>query len=241
MKPAYANTGDLIFGLIMLVGVIASGLFKKYREAKEAEEDRRREVKRTQPGELPERTRRMLYGGDIPTARVRGARPQQQRTSMAPPSPPPEAPPKAPEGLRELMEVLSGRQLPPQRSLGGEEGPPPVPKAQVPRPKEQARKAPPPMRQRASEIPDRARRAHRADRAPAVPRGSRAGEEPALPVAVRQAQPRAHRREQHRAAPAPQHPHGRRRPRAWRLLNSQADVRRGIILSEVLGPPKSLR
>jgi hypothetical protein len=44
-----------------------------------------------------------------------------------------------------------------------------------------------------------------------------------------------------RATPEVKHAHARLRPARRRLLHSKAEVRRALILNEVLGPPRAFR
>lgn len=60
-------------GFIIFVVIAIASAIKHYREAQQ-EEEQRRAAPRTRPEELPEATRRMLYGDtEIPTARERQA------------------------------------------------------------------------------------------------------------------------------------------------------------------------
>jgi hypothetical protein len=214
-----------IFIIIMVVGAV-----RKAQESKQVG-DRQQQSKRTSVEDLPEETRRMLFGDPrVPTAQRRGAAPTVQRTSEAeapevlvadprprqatPAHPVRQAPQRA---ERPIREATSRRQVaPPMRK----------PQAQA------QRSARPQVQQRRSAPRQPAATQRTAQQRPPAQR--RPQQTPQRSSQSRQQQ--AERSRQRQAAPAAA-PTARAHP----LFAGMGDVRRGILISEILGPPVSMK
>lgn len=201
-----------LFGLIIF-GIIAaiSGLAKLLENRKE-EALRRERGSRSRVDELPEATRRMLYGeGGPPVARRRGEGEA-------------EAPPVAVPRRQEAP-------APPRR----QEAPPPVPRRraapqQVPPQAQRRPVAPAPQResrQAQRTLQENWQRAQRQAQPQPAPRTTRE-ERPAAPERTAQRRPTTAGRRRGRSS-------------IQALLHHPKTLRTSIILHEVLSPPKSLR
>lgn len=239
---------ELIGFLIFLV-LAAFSVLSKVREQR-AEEERRAQRAREKAQEqleLPEATRRTLYG--------EGGPPVAQRRQEVPAAPPrfpmpgmEPVPTRAPlerqvssEQVREIPTQPAGRKIPPRRAA--EAGAPPT--AQRPSTlddlwREMQREvqrriqpAPAPAPQPVTAAPRQAQpqRQQPQRRQRQQPRRPRP-EEPAVQRRV-QVEPTAPVAAPKRRAPAP-------RPRSTALFANLGDVRRAIMLREVLGPPRAL-
>lgn len=220
-----------LIGFLIFVGIAAFSTYmqnvkqRKEEAEKKAEQARRQSQRKTaRPEELPEATRRMLYGdgGDaIPTATPRG---EVQRP--APPPRPAERPRPIPM-QRPAAEGSAPRQqpTPPMRQTPGEaprRAPQPAPQQQAPaRPR--ALVPPQPMRQQARRRMEQAwQQAHGAH------------EHPPAPAA--QPQPRPKRRAAPEAATL-----AVSGARIRRMARNPQTLREALVLSELLQPPVSMR
>lgn len=216
--------GLIIFGVIAAI----SGLAKLIEKRKE-EEQRSQRGPRKSVDELPEATRRMLYGdGAPPVARKRGEGPSS--------APPRQATPAAPAPQRRPVPTPTQRQSTPDRPAT-----PPRRQAPTPPPVPQRRPVPAqPLQQRQSTRP----------RPVAQPRRS-APQRPAHQTLRENWQQAQRPSEPHRTADTtPQQDtrdSSRRRTRQRRrssikaLLHHPKTLKTSIILQEVLSAPKSLR
>ncbi len=205
--------GFLVFAVIALVSFVGK-LREQRKQSQEAESER----PKVRPMDLPEATRRMLYGDSMepPVAVPRGE---------SSPEPPVAVPRREPPPLHTP---------PPRRTAAPER---PVPPVRTPAAPPRRIEAPPVLRPTAADIQHELRRAiqrafqqtpvRQAVRRP-PPVSEEERERPPV-KAPKPAQPPKRRRAEERAAPL------------RRLLGDLNDVRRGIILQEILGPPKSLR
>ena len=205
---------DSLIGLIIF-GVIAalSGLVKLIEKRKE-EALREQRGSRQNVDELPEATRRMLYGdGGPPVARRReegGATPPvaAPRRESAPPPPPPRRP------------------VPQQRA----ETRPTVPPQPRPVPQQQSRPQPRPVAQ------------PQAQRRPAPVAASRPAQQFQPAQTQVQVLPEGVTRQSTTQPVAVEPPPRRRRqPSIKALLHHPKTLRTSIMLHEVLGPPKSMQ
>ena len=229
--------GDNIFGFIIFAVIAGVTILGKIKESRgEQDRDKGRKILRRE--DLPEATRRMLYGDveDIRTAKPRQARPSATHTPRVQPIP-----------------TAQPRQAPPQRRQA-----PPQRQAATPAP----RQAPP---RRAPQVTTRQARQqlHRTLRE--VARPSRKADPSWTPQQHRHTQPqktRAQRQpdpawtpEQHQhvqrqktrtqrqaaqraVAPPEERRPSSRRPSMSTWLRHPDTMRKGIILREILGPPK---
>lgn len=210
---------DNIFGLIVFLVVGGLSMLSQMMAKRKEEERRRNQPRKLDPSELPEATRRMLYGDapNIPTARPRG----QERAEG---EPPPLARPARPtvvtfddeesapdENTRPSYEEMEARrqaEMQREREL----------QARI----EQQRRQQEAMRRRAEEVRRQAQAAQAAQQAAT------------MQEATRQHRPAA------KAQPRGQEPTGApATPKLQGALNLRL-VRQGIILSEILGPPRGL-
>ncbi len=205
-----------LLGLIIFLVIAGISVVGKMRESRKAEEERR-EREGMPPVELPEVTRRMLYGdsGDIPTARPR-------QTGEAPPPRP----------------VVVARPAPsapvPQQQPRRQENPP-----TVVRPAQQGQQRPagprPPVSVPARKVPVQA--------APTRQAARRAEQEGASDESV-WARMRAEERRLRQLAEANRQKAATvaaTKRQSERVFGGAGNLRRGIIIREVLGPPLALR
>ena len=226
--------GLIIFGIIAAV----SGLAKLQEQRKE-EEARKERANRKGVDELPEATRRMLYGdGGPPVARRRGEGPPP------PPVPRAEAPRPAPQ-----------RRPVPQRQQGAPAGPPwqqppqqPAPQRQAPQ-RQQAPSAPRPI---AQPLPQR-KDWRETPQMPPAQQPQHDYRESSV-VASEHAQERARsaadvirQEERYRSTDAPKQATPKQPARMSQaqlfrsLARNKNALRASMITMEVMGPPKGLR
>lgn len=211
--------------IIFLVILALSGISRLAQ--KQRLEDKERSQGRTRPQDLPERTRRMIYGDSVPTARPRQPGGEGQEPSgMRPEQPAPTA--ARPMELRDLMDAFLGE----RSSASRRAEPPPIGRI----PEEVRRPAVPPERPRVQ--PQARPQPVRRHARPPAQRVAQPKRQPA-PIEGQRPQPKPLAQAQR---PPERPPAPRRVPaRRCRLLAGIEEVRRGIILSEILGPPKALR
>lgn len=255
---------DLI-GALLVILFVAGGLVKKLLEDRKAKEPPQRRVR---PEDLPEETRRMLYGSPttaqprrptdlgIPTAQPRQAAPtesewqppQFQRSQQTPAPAPPRMP--VPTSVDQARETIEQIRQEVQRRLREAAAPqvqipqPPRPPQRAPQP---AQRAPQPTRpQPMAAQPAQRTAAPRKEphkRESVGPRGpigkqQRAGQGPGAPSPKQVQAP----------AQAAMQGHAEQRKRAKAapakphpvFAGDLRRVRYGFILSEILGPPKGL-
>lgn len=221
-----------IFGLLFFAVMILLSIISKVRESRKQEERKQRpEIKRIE--ELPEEARRRYYGdAETPVAQPRGA-----EAARPVPAPPQRGRESVPLEEGPSLEELLGRLFDPDRPAPK---PQPAP-AQRMQPTEQPRRVPAP--------PQRAPQAQPAQRRmPPTPQRAQQAQ-PAAQRRMPQARPAQRRESQEgpvmRPSPQARAPQREARPaaapRSRVLFSGLDDVRRGIILQEVLGPPKSLQ
>ena len=213
---------DELGSVLVIIIVVVASLIGKIQEQRKASE-RKRSRKPVRPEELPEATRRMLYGDpDRPAVDARH-KPAPVRTAQ---------PRVAPQAARPQVERPRAqpmrRPLEPQAPRQVREAAPPA----APPPKVQRRPAPPPepqpetlsiqerhelmMAQRMKELRDaRAQRSATLHRAQQIRKQGRA---------VAAARPRTVKKET---------------PFREDLFSDFDDVRRGIVMMEILGTPKA--
>jgi len=238
------NIGEIVFTVLFALFVVLSAV----RRAKEGRDVEQRDQEGDWTGEnLPEETRRMLFGDPAaPTARpaapkrnpdpfvqVRDvidelrrqiepqvAKPRQGAPrAPQPPALPPHAP-AAPKQPHPLQPQFRPAQPPPQRTAPQRPAPRPQPPRMVPQQSEGA------MRREMQAPQQRPAPAARRQQAPRPAVQLRDPDEgPTMPV------PRAQQPKQPSRAP--------RRRRRW--LATPVDLRRGIVVAEILGPPRAMR
>ncbi len=238
---------------VIIIGVIIiSSIMGKIKEAKEeAERQRRTESRRVRAQDLPESAQRQLYGkgADIPVAHAKGA--------------PPMPPPRRVAEPRMAQPAQQPRRLQPQR----EKHIPPMPDNRTVKMPERTVMPTPSLRERAQTMRDKLEHAfeevaEQADliqnparverKPPARPQRPSAQQRQARKAQAQQQarQAQQQKAEQQRQRQAAQQKQARARraaaPRrqpatARTLFTSMNDVRRGIVLSEILGPPKSMQ
>lgn len=213
----------IIFGVISLVGHLAS-------KAKEDAEKKRREQEgpSLRRDQIPPEIRRQLYGDldDVPMARPRESTPPRRMPpSIAPQSR--EAMPSLEESTPPRRAQAPQRQAPqrqmPQRQIPDRQ----APQRQAPQVQAPQRRAP----QQQASAPPQQRRPQ-----PAPQRASREAR-PAYAVPVAPIDQNTQRAPAQVAARTP----GKPVRSASELFATRDDLRRGILASEVLGPPRALR
>lgn len=244
------NIEDLIYLLFFVIFVIVA-IARKFTEQREITK-RQEEMRNRKPQEMPETTRRMLYGDDVPTARPRFGDDDDEGPVIAPSRREPQLPTAQPrQQQRRVPPPVAPRQstqrtatAAPQRPV-----PPPVrPVAPAPRaetareraadastpfrPQEQQRRLAPEQRRAAPPMRQAPQRTQQAQRPAAPP-----------PVVVQPAQQTRRRPAQAPGLPPPpQRPAARkaqRAPSATRFFEHRGELRRAILLREILGPPKA--
>ncbi len=223
-------------GFIIFVIIAIASVVKRIREAQE-EEERRRSLPKTRPEDLPEATRRMLYGDtQVPTARERQA-PTQPTVIVARPR-------------QVLVEDTEGpRPVPPPPVIPPQPTRPTVRPRQIPippRPMQPSRPTMMPPRR----APQPAQpRPTAAMPPPSVARQFLSGEEgmdfdtrAAAETGdgewvVREQQERRRQAEQAQRRTVAR----TRTVRRQRLFAHGTDLRRAILMNEILGPPVALR
>lgn len=263
--------GFLIFALLAIFSVAS-----KVREQRKEEERRAQKArgKKEERLDLPEATRRTLYGEPgIPTAKPREAPPpvaypmREVREQPRPARPieveAPEArhapaerqrhiPAETPHGPRQttpsasqpqagrkpssLEELFREMQRRVEQQMGVPQ-PQPQPQPQ-PRPRPQQKQRP--QQQHSTASYEQARKRQQAERAQAMQRQH--APRPEAPQHAQRGGPARGKQAPTTAAPAA-HPkkQRQRRPAAAALFRDLDDVRRGIIMSEILGTPRSLQ
>ncbi len=221
--------GDLL-GFLFLAVIVLISIISKINEQRKAAERRQSGAKQVTAKDLPPETRRAIYGStEVPVARARGAEPQ------------PTAQPVQPRVARPAQ---------PRRPVQAR------PVAQQARPAIRRREtvvrrtaaAAPSLRERAQAIRTQIEQAFEGaveeaallQQPPKIPR--RPTPQPARRLERAPAPTAGPRPTQRRASqkPAPEPPRRKAAP-ARALFSGMDDVRRGIIMSEVLGPPKAMR
>ncbi len=223
---------DIIGFVLFLVLMIISVIGKVYQDRKAAQE--RKNVEPTSVDDLPEATRRILFGdlGDVIVAKPRKIQGADEATAAAPPEP------------------MSAR-----RTAYDEEGPrqPPRPEFSRPAPMQTAMEARPPRvapQQHAAPRPQHAaprmpQQLNRPTQRQGEPLRRRPKETVIQPVQARRPAPAespqiaaSPSKPRKRAESAP-HP-ARKAAGLTALLHSRNELARGIVLREILGPPKAL-
>lgn len=205
-----------LLGLIIFLVIAGISVVGKMRESRKLEEERR-DRESMPPVELPEATRRMLYGDigdDIPTARPRqtGEAPPPRPVVVARPAPAPRQEPRRQEATPPVVRPM--RQEQPQRPAA------PRPPVSVP-----ARRIP------VQTAPARQTAARRAEQESASDESVWAR----MRAEERRLRQMAEANRQKAASIAAT------RRQSERLFGGAGNLRRGIILREVLGPPLALR
>lgn len=269
---------EQLFGFLIFVLLAVFSVASKVREQRKEEERRaqREREKKEERLDLPEATRRTLYGEPgIPTARPREAPPpvaypmREVREQPAPARPieaeaaegrhgpvekrrtvpvetphgpgraaPPATQPQSgrrPSSLEELFREMQRRV---EEQMGvPQQQPQPRPQPRSgPRPQQRQR----PQQQHSTASYEQARKQQQAERAQAMQRQH--APRPEAPQHAQRGGPARGKQAPTTAAPAT-HPkkQRQRRPAAAMLFRDLDDVRRGIIMSEILGTPRSLQ
>lgn len=221
-----------IFGLLFFAVMILLSIISKVRESRKQEERKQRpEIKRIE--ELPEEARRRYYGD----AATPVAQPRAAEAARPVPAPPQRRRESVPSEDGPSLEELLGRLFDPDKPAPK---PQPTP-AQRMQPTEQPRRVPVPPQPAPQAQPAQRRMPPTPQRAPQA--------QPAAQRRMPQARPGQRREAQEgpvmRPSPQTRAPQREMRPaaapRSRFLFSGLDDVRRGIILQEVLGPPKSLQ
>lgn len=217
-----------IFAIFVIVSIIVS-IVQRVRESGQAS---KRQSQPREPGlspeaeKLPESTRRILFG---PPRGHEGAPAGRQETRQPPPVP----------TARDIFDALVGKQTDEEE---GEWKPlvEPPPRRELPRQIQQAPPRPqPPRRQVQREVVTRPAPQQQPVRRPAPPQAT-------------QPPPAQQRRPAQAVSKAPQRPArpktrpqrrvaAQSRKKRTRIFDTLDDIRRGIILSEILGTPKGLQ
>ena len=232
-----------VLAILFIVAMVSISLISKLREQKKAAE-KQQERKRVTAQDLPPATRRAIYGSsDVPVARERGAAPQSERArQLARLEETAKGPAAVPERVPAAFEPRVARPAQPiqVRPVSAQPVQPPPVRPQPVAP------GPTTFRQRAQTIREQI--------------GKALEDAIEQATAQQQAPPPTPRRPQPRRAkappPRPAAPGGRREPARRPAVPSPArraeaaphvlfsdlgGIRRGIVLSEILGPPKALR
>lgn len=238
-----------IIGVVIFLVFVIFSIVRKIQEQMTASR-RQDEQRNITLEELPEETRRMLFGETAPpTARPRGrddsmdeededvivARPRRVEPRMAKPRPGSPRPPAQTVPAAQPVQRQPARQTP---------FPPPRPQAQPPFRAPATQKPPPPPRQTpATEIP-RMRPAPLEGQMqrqipPHVPRAPQRRRQPTVPPALVEPQEGPQQPFRPSSSEPQRGPSEPRRRRMW--FAGTRDLRRAIVLTEILGPPKSLR
>ena len=235
---------DIIAVVIFIVAIIAS-IAQKIQEGRQARERQQRRAQQPPP-ELPEATRRQLSGEPaMREAQPRQARPRHVDTQEGP--------------AKNLFDELFGEG---KADNEGEWEPvhQPQPRREVPR-QLQPREAPPrapqrPLPQSPRPLPEAPRRMVVVEQRRAPETAVRPAKPPRVPSAPRAPEPaarRTHERALLRAEAFLKTPQGerdliaaataegRRGPTRKPLFSEHDDVRRAILMREILGPPKGLQ
>ncbi|MBI1947787.1 MAG: hypothetical protein HYZ00_13955 [Candidatus Hydrogenedentes bacterium] len=256
------DTGELL-GFLFFLAIAAIGWLHKISEERKAEE-RRKGRKTTRPEDLPEATRRMLYGDtgeprsfEPPVAKPRQAGPPLAaprtavpRTATPRTTPPPPAtrpaPPMPPPPLRPTMARPPAAQEPEPVSLeelAGEEISPAGWEHELPwedsapvRPVPAPRRAPTALEQQQAHLQQALRQAQlqAARRRQQAEAAAQAAGAPVPPQPALKPAPRP------KATPA-QAPPSPMKIELLQLFQDPRQIRRGIIFQEILAPPRGLR
>ncbi|HOJ32211.1 MAG TPA: hypothetical protein PKY35_01505 [Candidatus Hydrogenedentes bacterium] len=224
---------DSLIGLIIFLGILLLSVISRFAQQKQIEESHKKR-RAVRPEELPEKTRRMIYGEGVSTARVREAVPK--KTAGAAPSQrslPPEA---RPIEVRDLMEALLGEKTArpgEAQSAPSRQEPPQV----IRRTKEEVRRPQPVVASRTQPVEKAKTQEQHVQMRQPMPV---AKVKPGIPPKERPRAPVSSKETKRGSSVQPQSVSGER-GRTRRLIQSPAQLRYGIILSEILGPPKALR
>jgi len=212
-----------VIGFVVFAVIAAFSMYSKYREQKAAEEAAKRRRVRKRPEDLPERTRKMLYGeSGVPPKR--GAQPEyrqaQPRTAPGPQRPKPLVQQRQERRPVEERHTVLSREEPDRQ-------------AQMRQKRAEAQAALERMWHQAKAAEQRARRQQQ-------PKQQRRA---AKQVQQAPAQPQAERpvHKERRPQRAVRGSKAARRRQLDAMFNSRGALRAGIILTEVLGPPVGMR
>ena len=237
-------------GLLIFAVIAIGSWIMKAREQRMEAERRKNRVER-QDVELPEATRRMLYGGEtIPTAQPKREQSQDgmEEEGWQPVTPPPrpQQRPQPPQRQEPRRTPVQEQQRPrqtqptaaPRRSLQDlwQDAQRRI-EAELERQQQAQHPQPPvqrPQPQRPTAVPKRARREETH-----VQRYTREEEEALQRRRAEEAQRR--KKQAALAAQWERERVARRKGNLAHMLTNSADIRRGIVLQEILGPPKALR
>lgn len=244
---------DSLIGVLIFIVVIILSLASKAQEARKiAERQKEKQARKPQP--LSEKARRQIHGRVQP-------RTATAREGAAPPPPPPARPARKPKPVeQELLETLFGVKLnkeeeeparPAQREprvreetqrmvqrLRGESQEPRAARARPPAPPVDADEGPTVSAADVRKKRDEFERQIRALREH-MHKGMRRGlaQAPTQPDEQQRAEPRPAARRR----PPTTRPQPVRRTTGRRYFETRDDLRRAIVMSEILGRPKSLR
>jgi hypothetical protein len=233
---------DDLIGLLLLA--IISGVVWLANKVKEANESRQQPPPVVPRDELPEKTREMLYGGEVRTARPKQGQPTQAQplhpqTERTPPAVPAQRVPQ-PRASRELPPLSPRRTVvaaaPPAAPVAAEEMSPRELQARRERQEAAARQrqeAVARQRQALEDMSPRQLQALREQQEQAEQQRQLAEQARKIAEQKKAAASAARKRV---AAEAP-----RAHKRRGALIGSSDDVRRGIVLAEILGPPKAMQ
>ena len=225
----HGSIGFIIFVIIAIVSAV-----KRHYEAKQ-EEERRRSMPKTRPEDLPEATRRMLYGDtQIPTAKERQAptqptvivaRPRQviEPNEEGPRPAPPVIPPPPRPVQRPVQLPIPPRPMQPNRPVVVVQrrvAPPPSPRQQGPIPSPSAARE---IMSGAGRLPESA--------------ASAAGTQDDGDWVYRDQLERRRNAERAQGQATVRATAARKQ----RLFTAGTDLRRAILMNEILGPPVALR
>lgn len=213
---------DSLFSVVIFIVLIVSAIAQKIQQSRAMKDDHPKDGGATSPPTPGQRAGQRTHGDVIPEAKVRPKRPQPHGRELGPPPKPPG---------QDLFESLFG----PQAGKTEDEGDwrpahQPARRAELPRTLQpEAREAP----RRPERVPTRPAPQAREARPTTTPKPKQARSVTPPPQPKTRgvpAGPRPLRR------PAPGRAAGG--PADW-LFGDRDDIRRGIIMSEILGPPKA--
>lgn len=230
---------NVVGPLILILLAVGAGIQKLIAQRQAGE--RRGRAGQIKAKDLPEKTRRQLYG----TQKVPGARSpvrpervgdlaRQERTAQEEMTIPRRQPVKEPAPFQPRV-AKPARPRPPV----ARPAPPPQARPAPPEPLP-PQLEPPTQPEQAGRVREMMERARRQMERPRPPVRRRPAEAPPAPEVARRRPPRRPSRVQAEPQPAPTRPGLRKRP-LQALFAEMDSVRRGIIFHEILGPPKAFR
>lgn len=248
---------DSVIGPLFVILMLVISIAGKIQERKRAKEEQQK-APRIHAEDLPPATRRAIYGSsDVPVARAKDVALSERSSVLAELERAGKSGSAAmPERTPSVFEPRTARPAPTRpmaaRPPQTRPTPPrPVQTSRMQRPPAMPQRGAPTLRERAQDIRAQIEKALQQAVEEALP--------PQAPPPVRRTAPRSAAPRRAVASPAPEErsvaqprheeaapvhgagPRGHRRRSSRGLFANMNDVRRGIVMSEILGPPKALR